>query len=440
MPSPWCSLSPCAFTLSHRRQAKVVLVGSSSEVLRLRLGSVIDQHDTVVRTNCAPVQGFEEHVGGRTSFRVINEQSEPFGGSFGGSADAAASIVALPIRRRNSSSDYATNVPAQATCRPTSLLTGHRSAFVSHEFIVRLRDDFGVIHPTTGFMAIALFSRLFTRPVALHGYSFFAPGTQHYWIAGTGAGASADLCGTRYDRPSDQQAIRQNANLYHNASREREIIERMTARGILASLSVLIADGLLDQWMIHSSTAGGERKAVAAGSADDVHYAERQPPAGPTTMESQQDTCLTGCIPRRERNAAREGCRWPSAPPRPPTASATELGDVIFPASPELVATGCLPSPSCCSEFKRAPRHQLFRKRPDGSFYLVGRGHCHQGFYAGWKRDPPELRANLTACQRQCAAEPRCAYVAFVQGASCSRYDERAGVACCPPPRGRAVE
>ncbi|XP_078581996.1 alpha-N-acetyl-neuraminyl-2,3-beta-galactosyl-1,3-N-acetyl-galactosaminide alpha-2,6-sialyltransferase-like isoform X1 [Branchiostoma floridae x Branchiostoma japonicum] len=47
------------------------LVSSSGQLLHYKAGNEIDQADCVIRMNEAPVLGFEEHVGSRTSLRVM---------------------------------------------------------------------------------------------------------------------------------------------------------------------------------------------------------------------------------------------------------------------------------------------------------------------------------------------------------------------------------
>ena len=51
------------------------IVGSSGLLLSERLGDEIDGHDFVLRTNLAPVGGFEEVVGSKTTVRVMNTEA-----------------------------------------------------------------------------------------------------------------------------------------------------------------------------------------------------------------------------------------------------------------------------------------------------------------------------------------------------------------------------
>ena len=49
----------------------VILVGNSSSLMR-KYGNVIDSYDTVFRFNRSPIKNYEEHVGTRTDFRILN--------------------------------------------------------------------------------------------------------------------------------------------------------------------------------------------------------------------------------------------------------------------------------------------------------------------------------------------------------------------------------
>ena len=50
----------------------IVIVGSSGTLRDSRLGSQIDSYDEVIRFNRAPVIGFEQDVGEKTTLRVTN--------------------------------------------------------------------------------------------------------------------------------------------------------------------------------------------------------------------------------------------------------------------------------------------------------------------------------------------------------------------------------
>mmetsp|Transcript_17342 Transcript_17342/g.33383 ORF Transcript_17342/g.33383 Transcript_17342/m.33383 type:complete len:404 (+) Transcript_17342:152-1363(+) len=48
------------------------LVGNSGNLLHAKYGAMIDRHDAVMRLNQAPVSGYEDHVGSKTTFRLLN--------------------------------------------------------------------------------------------------------------------------------------------------------------------------------------------------------------------------------------------------------------------------------------------------------------------------------------------------------------------------------
>lgn len=51
---------------------KIALIGNSSKLLDNNYSKLIDSYDWVVRFNQARVKGFENHVGSKTSIRMIN--------------------------------------------------------------------------------------------------------------------------------------------------------------------------------------------------------------------------------------------------------------------------------------------------------------------------------------------------------------------------------
>ncbi|KAK3246298.1 glycosyltransferase 29 protein [Cymbomonas tetramitiformis] len=59
---------------SHWRFDTCAVVGNSGVLRGSKHGAAIDAHDAVFRTNMAPTAGFEEDVGSRTTFDIINQQ------------------------------------------------------------------------------------------------------------------------------------------------------------------------------------------------------------------------------------------------------------------------------------------------------------------------------------------------------------------------------
>lgn len=68
-----------------RQYGSCAIVGNSGDLLKMRLGEQIDQYDAVVRNNGAPIEGYTEYVGKKTTFRLLNR----------GSAKALDKVAAL---------------------------------------------------------------------------------------------------------------------------------------------------------------------------------------------------------------------------------------------------------------------------------------------------------------------------------------------------------
>ena len=49
---------------------------------------------------------------------------------------------------------------------------------------------------------------------------------------------------------------------------------------------------------------------------------------------------------------------------------------------------------------------------------------CNTGYYSGWNRNEAH---SLDGCLNLCLGDPRCRFVSFLRGQTCSRYDQRAG-------------
>ena len=47
------------------------VVGNGGSLLLYELGSTIDMHDVVIRLNAGPTNGFETHVGSKTTLRWV---------------------------------------------------------------------------------------------------------------------------------------------------------------------------------------------------------------------------------------------------------------------------------------------------------------------------------------------------------------------------------
>lgn len=58
--------------INFSSEDKCAIVGNSGVLLDEEHGSFIDSHDFVLRMNAAPIEGYESHVGEKTTLRIIN--------------------------------------------------------------------------------------------------------------------------------------------------------------------------------------------------------------------------------------------------------------------------------------------------------------------------------------------------------------------------------
>ena len=58
--------------MAAAKHGSCAVVGNGGSLLLYRLGHVVDAHDVVIRLNAGPTAGFEEHVGTRTTYRLVN--------------------------------------------------------------------------------------------------------------------------------------------------------------------------------------------------------------------------------------------------------------------------------------------------------------------------------------------------------------------------------
>merc|ERR550532_1210855 len=63
-------------TLALGQGGKCALVGSSGRLLDHKYGAEIDKADIVMRFNYAPVQGYEQYVGSKTTILAVGQVSE----------------------------------------------------------------------------------------------------------------------------------------------------------------------------------------------------------------------------------------------------------------------------------------------------------------------------------------------------------------------------
>ncbi|KAJ0051413.1 hypothetical protein Pint_01254 [Pistacia integerrima] len=73
-----------------RQFGRCAVIGNSGDLLKTRFGKEIDGYDAVIRENGAPIQNYSDHVGKKSTFRLLNR----------GSAKALDKVVELDEARK----------------------------------------------------------------------------------------------------------------------------------------------------------------------------------------------------------------------------------------------------------------------------------------------------------------------------------------------------
>jgi lipopolysaccharide biosynthesis glycosyltransferase len=164
--------------LSKIDKASVCIVGNSPTLLERKMGGVIDHFSTVIRLNDFITNGFEEHVGSKTTFwctgagtntliknRFIPQmpiENKP--------------VVILPESRFKNSLDFVKSSVQKNLGIPSSSLD-----IISEKEIKILTNKIKLKQPTTGLLAIAYWRFIKNKKVYIIGFDFFKKHKNHYY-------------------------------------------------------------------------------------------------------------------------------------------------------------------------------------------------------------------------------------------------------------------
>ncbi len=161
------------------------IVGNSGNVLDQNKGDEIKAHDCVVRFNAAPTEGFENQVGTKTDFRVLNGPI-----MIGGSVDYVSTprdwisnlsgerLILMPHRRKRKEEHFET---AKELAGDDNEIYITESAIETHSESAAKEN--GITKPSTGLKTVLLFLSL-VGSVNLYGFGFHKENDlkkRHYW-------------------------------------------------------------------------------------------------------------------------------------------------------------------------------------------------------------------------------------------------------------------
>ena len=174
-------ITPFEFVERFPEKGTLAVVGNAPSVLEYGIGPEIDRHDIVVRFNECPLEGFEEHVGRRTTILVTNPYRETSKRPLLEGGRPELVLVISPQQRRGDGKafeQWVGDCPVLFTYTPA---------------LVAVKDSTHFSGLTTGTYAMQLLWRLLgPERMLVTGFTMFSDARQsHYWQEGQSPGLRA---------------------------------------------------------------------------------------------------------------------------------------------------------------------------------------------------------------------------------------------------------
>lgn len=155
---------------------RTVLVGNGPSVLHKQKGNVIDTFDCVVRMNTAIVDGYEKHVGSKTSYRVVNTILQR-----GKETSVVEKNWLETVRNEKIILKPFKTKDDRDLCDIHPSNTVYKVSETFQKYLSIIRNGYNLNTLTTGFFSILLFIHI-SDNVSLYGYDFYEKDTSHhYW-------------------------------------------------------------------------------------------------------------------------------------------------------------------------------------------------------------------------------------------------------------------
>jgi alpha-N-acetyl-neuraminate alpha-2,8-sialyltransferase (sialyltransferase 8D) len=149
------------------------IIGNSPVLLESELGKQIDDYDIVIRCNHGPTEGYEQHVGSKTNFRVVS--SKVFG------YDEITSLSKFDHEYLSNLDDQHFIIKLPLNRFPNHALHGFQKNFGGSNKVSVMKDAFqqtikqsvGGVEPSTGIFGLILFL-CFVDKIDIYGFDFYS--------------------------------------------------------------------------------------------------------------------------------------------------------------------------------------------------------------------------------------------------------------------------
>lgn len=186
----------------HKKYKTCAVVGNSGSLLETQYGDAVDSHEVVIRFNAAKTEGYEQFVGYKTTFRILNSAELKIARDSG-----EAGITTL---RNNDMKDWVKGIQSSPAGGPVALTTDPE--FLCHTWAwVRNRGD----KPSSGLVGIVMALRM-CQKVDIYGFQY-----SNYF--------------SRYSRPHyyDWERPKKGREKVHPFNREVSLYAQLARQGYL---------------------------------------------------------------------------------------------------------------------------------------------------------------------------------------------------------------
>jgi hypothetical protein len=184
----------------------ILVIGNGIDILENEYGTIIDNNFcNIIRCNKAPITDYEKYVGSKTNNRVTySGLLKNITKIFPSEKNILISIPNFKIQQfrhylRISKSLKKNNIDIEIK-------------ITTREFMLEIYENYQIINPSVGFVALYYFSEKFKKKIYYIGFDGYSNEKSHYYH--------------KKETNKVNNFHRKNANTFHNIKKENEVLDK----------------------------------------------------------------------------------------------------------------------------------------------------------------------------------------------------------------------